>query len=271
MVETPLPTRLWLILPAPCEPDYEKSTPSGVSQREPDCGLWTLDYARGIIPTIVWEIGHTQRQSSLLRRAKMWARRYDGRVQAILLLKYTCRDPRLNPSSYLLLFRPRLRADGKWTAVQDGPTYVLFPRPANVVPDDLTQQGDAVPLTYQDYFGPGNVVAGARTDPLTRFDLPLELVRMHITDAIQAANNRKGYRFVSGGSSVGEPGELGEPIVVGEPADAQAQNVEVVDQQVEVQPDREVSPDEDERPGADSEFGMFGQDWDEAMSDVSDS
>lgn len=246
---------MFLLANSALEPDYEKSTPSGVSQREPDCGLWTLDYERGIIPTIVWEIGHTQRAASLLRRAKMWARRYDGRVQAILLLKYTSRDPRLNPSSYLLVFRPTLRADGKWTVVQDGPTYVLFPRPANVVPDDLEQGDDAVPLTYQDYFGPGNV---AGTDPLTRFDLPLELVRMHITDAVEAANNRRGYRFVSGGSSVGG---LGERVAGGELPDVAG---------AVHQPEREVSPDEDERPYVDAEFGMFGQDWDEAMSDVSD-
>lgn len=243
-----------------------------MSQREPDCGLWTLDYARGTIPTIVWEIGHSQHQSALLRRAKMWARRYDGRIQAILLLKYPCRDPRVNPASYLLLFRPRLRADGKWTAVQDGPRYVLFPRPGNVVPNDLAQQDDAVPLIYQDYFGPGNVVAGAAgTDPHSRFDLPLELVRMHITEAIQAANNRRGYQFVSGGSSVGEPAEHGERIVVGEPANLQGQDA-VVDMQAEdVEPDLDDSPDEHERPYAHAEFNMFAHDWDEAMSEFSDS
>lgn len=172
----------------------------------------------------------------------MWARRYDGAVQAIILVKYTCRNPRFNPASFLLLFRPVLRSDGKWTVAQDGPTYTLFPRPVGVVEGDFNQPHDALPLVYQDYFGPGNVQAG--TGPNARFDLSLELVRRYISEAIQAENNRRQYRYVSGGSSVGSHGQPEEQDPVEQEEHRQ---IPVVD-----------------------ENDQFGGDWEDPMSDVSD-
>lgn len=81
----------------------------------------------------------------------MWCRRYDGQVPAVILLKYLRRNPVTDTSKILEVYRPTRRIDGKWAAAKDGPTYSLFPPPLNA--DGAL---DAVPLTYQDYFGPGN-------------------------------------------------------------------------------------------------------------------
>lgn len=224
------------------ELDMQKSTPAGQSQREADCTLYTTAYYSGIVPTIVWEVGHSQKRQSLVRRAKMWCRRYDGRVRAVVLVKYLCRNPRVNRASVLLLFRPVRKQDGQWTAQQDGPTYTLFPRPV-----DAGEETDAVPLVYEDYFGPGNLGVG-RTGQ-ERFDLPLELVRELMAESIAVTCEREGYRFASGGSSVGgvQPaGDGEEEILDGPPA------VPLV-----------VAP-------LGQEFGEFGDEWDAAMSDVSD-
>lgn len=140
------------------------------------------------------------------------------------------------------------RVDGKWTAAKDGPTYSLFPAPPNAN-DPL----DAVPLTYQDYFGPGNT-AGAHIDPERRFDLPLGLVRRWVQEMVAVTVERFAYRYVSGGSSVG--GEVqdlgagvGAPDVVVEPA--------------VVMDDGRATPEM-------VEYEEFGDEWDAAMSDVSD-
>lgn len=175
----------------------------------------------------------------------MWCRRYDGLVRAVILVKYLCRNPRANPASVLLLFRPIREADGKWSARQHGPVYTLFPRPA-----DASAEGDVVPLVYEDYFGTGNL--GAGKTGRERFDLPLELVRGLMEESIGVARGREGYRYVSGGSSVDGGGgagvegageqEMGDVLPVGAPV---------------------VAPVE-------AEFEEFGDDWDAAMSDVSD-
>lgn len=73
----------------------------------------------------------------------MWTRHNDGRIQAIILVTYICRNPRLGSASILLLFRPLRREDGKWTAVQDGPTYILYPRSAGVTVGDFSASNDA--------------------------------------------------------------------------------------------------------------------------------
>lgn len=220
----------------------QKSTATGQSQREADCTLYTTAYHSGIVPTIVWEVGHSQKRQSLVRRAKMWCRRYDGQVRAVILVKYLCRNPRVNCASILLLFRPVLKPDGKWTALHDGPTYTLFPRPA-----DAGTETDAVPLVYEDYFGPGN--RGVGKTGQERFDLPLELVRELMEESIAVARGREGYRFVSGGSSV-----AGQHPGAG--AEEEMQDAPVVAPVV-------VSP-------VAVEFEEFGDDWDAAMSDVSD-
>lgn len=124
--------------------------------------------------------------------------------------------------------------------------YTLFPRPEGVQVGVYNDPADAIPLTYQDYFGPGNV--GAGRNPGTRFDLPLERIRDVILDVIPVTVRREGFRYVSGGSSV--PGDLVDQ------GDAAQEDVELV---VE---DRD-SPDEEEQPGGSG-------DWDEWMSDVSD-
>lgn len=220
----------------------QKATATGQSQREADCTLYTTAYHSGIVPTIVWEVGHSQKRQSLVRRAKMWCRRYDGQVRAVILVKYLCRNPRVNCASILLLFRPMRKPDGKWTAMQDGPTYTLFPRPA-----DAGTATDEVPLVYEDYFGPGNLGVGKTGQE--RFNLPLELVRELMEESITVACGREGYRFVSGGSSVAgqQPGAVAE--------------VEMQDPPLVVP--AVVSP-------VAEEFEEFGDDWDAAMSDVSD-
>lgn len=176
-----------------------KGTGSGsTSNREPDCAVWTPAYVNGVVPTIVWEVGHTQKRQSLFRRAKMWCRRYDGMVRVVFLVKYQRRNPHVDKAAILMVYRPSWRGD-KWTALQDGPVYQLFPRPQNIVPGS-----DAVPLTYQDYFGPGNIGVdgnGEEINPDARFDLPLERVREEMEDILGADIHRGEYRYPSGGSS----------------------------------------------------------------------
>lgn len=166
----------------------------------------------------------------------------------MILAKYLRKDPRVDNASELMVYRPQRREDGKWTAVQDGRNYVLFPRPPGVVEGVLDSPDDAVPLSYEDYFGTTHdgVEAGAM------FDLPLERVRRIISVVIPATVQREGYRFVSGGSSVG--------------ADAMLVDNAGAEGPVAV---------EDDGSGRDSpvqieEYEQFGQEWDAAMSDVSD-
>lgn len=221
---------------------------TGISGREPDCALWTRNYHRGIVPTIVWEVGHSQKRSSLFRRAKMWCRRYDGHVRVVILLKYLRRNPLVDNSSILEVYRPGRRiADGKWTAAKDGPTYVLFP-----VPLDADGPLDAVPLTYQDYFGPGNVGGADHCDPDRRFDLPLGLVRRWVLEMVAVTVERFAYRYVSGGSSVA--GEIHAPVI---PVAGSGDQPPVVEDERRATPEME-------------EYEEFGDDWDAAMSDVSD-
>lgn len=86
---------------------------------------WTRSYENGVASTIVWEIGHSQPYSSLLRWAKMWARRYDGKVQVIVLVKYLCRNPRLRNDA-VFVFRPAWSAErNKWIALQDWPPIFI--------------------------------------------------------------------------------------------------------------------------------------------------
>lgn len=118
---------------------------------------------------------------------------------------------------------------------------------------------DAVPLTYRDYFGEGNV-GPAAIDPTTRFDLPLELVREMIEIVVPVTAKRERYRFASGGSSVGggdvegggleaaEEDGIAEPDVAHEANDEKVMDVEMMEYE-------EV----DDR------------NWDAALSDVSDS
>lgn len=245
-------------------PDFEKQSADGkTSQREPDSAVWTANYHSGIIPTIIWEVGHSQKRSSLFRRAKMWCRRYDGKVHVIILVKYLCKDPRLNNSSILEVYRPALlpRIPGelpRWTARKDGPTYTLFPRPAE---DDHRSAEDVVPLTYRDYFGEGNV--GPGVDPTTRFDLPLELVRKTIELVVSVTERREQYRYISGGSSIGGA-DLIENIME---EVLQAEQNEKRDQgnQFESRGTPEGSGVEME------EYEADGDNWDMALSDVSES
>lgn len=223
-----------------------KNSASGISGREPDCAVWTRHYHRGIVPTIVWEVGHSQKRSSLFRRAKMWCRRYDGQVRVVILLKYLRRNPLADNSSILEVYRPARRVgDGRWTAAKDGPTYALFPAPLNA-----GTPLDAVPLTYQDYFGPGNTGGDVNVDPDRRFDLPLSLVRRWVEDMVAVTAERFGYRYVSGGSSIGS--------VIHEPVVSPDGEVEAV-----VQEEGRQTPEL-------VEYAEFGDEWDAAMSDVSD-
>lgn len=240
-----------------------KRTSDGVrSQREPDCAIWTSSYEGGVIPTIVWEVGHSQKRSSLLRRAKMWCRRYDGKVTVVILVKYLRRDPRVDNASVLMAYRPARRADGKWTAVQDGPTYVLFPRPQGAAKGVYNSPADAVPLTYEDYFEPGNVGrpdpgTGEPIDPKRRFDLPLECVREMIEEVVAVTIRRNAYRYVSGGSST--HGAVATEDNTGE-GDGKQKEEQV-----------EMEDEEEERDSpVEEEFHAFHEDWDAAMSDVSD-
>lgn len=155
----------------------------------------------------------------------MWCRRYNGLIRVVVLVKYLRRDPRVDNAAILEVYRPGIReSDGRWTAVQDGPTYQQFPRPPTAVRDDYANPVDAVPLTREDYWGPGN--AGA--EPAERFDLPLELVREVVETLVPVTVRREQFRFPSDGSSVlgegdeegGEGREAPVPMVVaGEPLD----------------------------------------------------
>lgn len=122
----------------------------------------------------------------------MWARRYDGKVQVIVLVKYLCRNPRLRNDAVLFVFRPAWFVErNKSILLQDGPLYTLFPRPAGIIPGVYDNPLDAIPLTYKDYFGPGNVGPGMDKD--TRFDLPLERIRDVIFDVIPITVRRGGF------------------------------------------------------------------------------
>lgn len=151
----------------------------------------------------------------------------------------------MDKAAILMVYRPSWRGD-KWTAVQDGPVYQLFPRPESVV-----RGADAVPMTYQDYFGPGNVGIDGNGQPInqdTRFDLPLERVREEMEDVLGADMHRGEYRYPSGGSS----------------------NAAVVDGGIEEtvfpvgqeQAEREDSPE--------VEYEEYGSDWDAADAEMSD-
>lgn len=144
----------------------------------------------------------------------MWCRRYDGRVRAVILVKYLCRNPHINHASIPLLFRPVQRPDGKWTALQVGPTYTLFPRPA-----DAGTETDGVPLVYEGYFGPGYFGPGNLGVGKTgqeRFDLPLELVRELMEESIAVTCEREGYQLFSGGSSMAGQQPTADGILPGE-------------------------------------------------------
>lgn len=222
-----------------------KQTDDGRSDREPDCAVLAIDYHRAI-PTIVWEVGHSQGFPALVKRAKMWCRRYDGNVRVVILVKYMRRNPRVDKAAKLWVYRPARRGlDGRWTAEQQGPVYTLFPVPLNAGSPE-----DAIPLTYADYFGPGNV--GVGVDPLQRCDLALDLVRQEIDEGIQTTLVQDQYRHVSGGSSV--PGVL------------QDNGVEEIVDEVEGERERE---EREQSPDGEA-YQEYGVDWDATMSDVSD-
>ncbi|KAL0634219.1 hypothetical protein Q9L58_006835 [Maublancomyces gigas] len=227
-----------------------------LNQREPDSAVWTRHYESGIVPTIVWEVGHSQKRSSLYRRAKMWCRRYDGKVHVVILVKYLRKDPSLDNASILEVYRPAYRSrtiggPPRWTARKDGRTYQLFPRPPEAIEGAYETLEDTIPLTYRDYFGEGNV--GAGVDPSTRFDLPLE----------------SQYRYASGGSSVG--GVLAvEDALLGDEAHLDGGERAEDGAGVDL---REQSPEEHVGPDGDAEMEEYAaddDDWDAAMSDVSD-
>lgn len=224
---------------------------TGVSSREPDCAIWTSSFNRGIVPTIIWEVGHSQKRTSLLRRAKMWCRRYNGNIRVVILLKYLRKNPLTDNSSILEVYRPLRRQDGKWTAVKDGPTYALFPPPPNA-----DTPLDSIPLTYEDYFGSGNwgyESSGERIDPGKRSDLPLSLVRRRIEEVVAVTVERFAYRYHSGGSSVGDNMQVA---VEDGGEDGEGDETEQVEE-------GRGSPEV-------QDYEEFGDDWDAAMSDVSD-
>lgn len=233
-----------------------KQTPDGGrSDREPDCAVLAIDYHRAI-PTIVWEVGHSQGLPALVKRAKMWCRRYDGNVRVVILVKYLRRNPRVDKTALLWVYRPVRRAsDGRWTALQEGPVYTLFPAPLNA-----GEPEDAIPLTYEDYFGPGNV--GEGVDAQMRCDLPLELVRGEIEEGIQTTLAQDGYRHVSGGSSVAGVGGVGGAVEDG----GEEAMVEDAGEEALVEVERE---EREESPEGEP-YEEYGEDWDVAMGDESD-
>lgn len=93
---------------------FEKA---GISQCEPDCGLWTFGYKRA-------SSRPSSGRSAILKNARRCTAPPGGKME--------------NGPRY-----------------QGGPTYTIFPRPANA-PDDV------VPLVYEDYFGPSNVAGWIR-------------------------------------------------------------------------------------------------------------
>lgn len=158
----------------------------------------------------------------------------------------------MDKSATLMVYRPSWR-DDKWTAVQDGPVYQLFPRPENFATDT-----DAVPLTYRDYFGPGNVgvdVNGQPVNPDTRFDLPLEKVREEMVDELGADIHRGEYRYLSGSPS--NAARLG------------GAEEDVMEQVREVPVGRKYSPEVEYEEY--EEYEEYGFDWDVADADMSDS
>lgn len=91
----------------------------------------------------------------------------------------------------------------RWTARRDGRVHQLFPCPPEAVDGAHYLPDDAVPLTYRDYFGEGNVEV--EVDPATRFDLPLGLVRSAILDIVRVAKLRSARRKASGRGARGGP------------------------------------------------------------------
>lgn len=79
-----------------------------------------------------------------------------------------------------------------WTSVLDGPTHTALLKLASVA-HGSSEPGDVVSFMYEDYFGSGNVEV--EVDPETRFIPPLELVRQHISDAIEAKRYRPRYHL----------------------------------------------------------------------------
>lgn len=181
-------------------------------------------------------------------------------VRVVVLVKFLRKNPLVDNAAILTVYRPRWRGD-KWTALQDGRVYQLFPRPAEA---DIDNPDDAIPLVYQDYFGPGNGGTDPKTglaiDPETPFNLPLEKVRTEIEDAIGVTLDCAQYRYASGGSSVGggpgrvpdEAVERAEPDYGDEGRDAGLDEEARIDSPVE------------------EEYEAFGADWDAAQSDLSD-
>lgn len=179
----------------------------------------------------------------------MWCRRYDGQVRVIIFLKYLRKNPLTGRASILEVYRPACR-NGRWTAVKDGPTYELFPVPANA-----GGEMDAVPLTLEDYFGAGNT-CGGQIDPGRRFDLPLGLVRKTIEEIVGVTVARLAYRSPSDGSGVAGDMQVsvsesrgGDGLSgLGDGMDVEGggESTEVVD------------------------YEEFGSEWDATMSDVSD-
>lgn len=150
-------------------------------------------------------------------------------------------------ASVLTVFRPVRKDDGRWTAAQQGPVYVLFPRP-----EAAGGVEDAVRLGYQDYFGTRREGPGQEW-----FDLPLESVREKIEEMVAVTIARGEWRYVSGGSSVGG--------MVQEGGGGQAEMEMEMEIEGKVSPEGRESPEVEEVPYED-----FGEDWDAAMSDVSD-
>ncbi|KAL0630862.1 hypothetical protein Q9L58_010285 [Maublancomyces gigas] len=103
---------------------------------------------------VIWEVGVSQKRTSLLRRAKTWCRRYDSQVRVVILVKYLRRDPRTDNASILEVYRPLIRqCNGCWTAVREDPMYQLFPRPDTVfdLPLELVREviETLVPMTIR--------------------------------------------------------------------------------------------------------------------------
>lgn len=142
----------------------------------------------------------------------MWCHKYIGIIRVAILVKSLRKDPLVDNAAIPTVYRPEWRGD-KWTAVQDGRVYQLFPRPLDA---NMNNPADAIPLTYQDYFSPGNVRTDLQTepniDPDTSFNLLLEKVRAEITDALGVTVHCAQYRYASGGSGqVGTPAGQDEP------------------------------------------------------------
>lgn len=166
--------------------------------REPACSVCAPDFESGKVPTIVWEVGHTQTRRMLARRAKLWFRMFNGQTRVVITVKFRAQNPREDNSAVLTVFRPQLRMDGMWSITQEGPTYELFPRPATALRGVYDSPDDSIPLTYQDYFGPGNngcAANGLPVDPETRFDIPLERVREGIEYSMSSAARRTYFRY----------------------------------------------------------------------------